>query len=109
MIAARGIEGRGEGAARAQLILSKHNQGLPRFVYDTNAVESRHHPYYDAPEDRLAAAGHLVVSKPPPSPSFDPELDFDTDAPIARQLAARGCGGRGDNALFENCDLEMLV
>ena len=34
MIVARGIDGRGEGAARAKLILSQHNQDL-RFVYDT--------------------------------------------------------------------------
>ena len=68
-----------------------------RRVYDTNAFgEDRHHPYYDAPEDRLAAAGRLSINQPPPEPKvpFIEETDF--DAPMERQIAARGWAGRGD-------------
>jgi hypothetical protein len=68
-----------------------------RRVYDTNAFgEDRHHPYFDAPEEKLAAVGRLSINQPPPAPSavFYDEIDF--DAPMDRQIAARGWEGRGD-------------
>ena len=97
-IAARGWAGRGDCTmAKDAFPEYKVPSAEVRCVYDTNAFgENRHHPYYDAPEERLAAAGRLSINQPPPEPtvSFIEETDF--DAPIERQIAARGWAGRGD-------------
>lgn len=99
-----GFESRGEGCIRAQLILNNHDSVISKdstgLVFDTNPLgENRHHPYFDAPESRLAASGHLVLNTLPPTPNFSQltmdEPDF--DAPIQRAIAARGCEHRGEN------------
>ena len=45
---------------------------LTFWQFDTNPTgEDRHHPYFDAPEDKIAKAGKLSVGKAPPEPNAD--------------------------------------
>jgi len=73
-IAARGFEGRGH------------------FKFETGAFCEID---YDAPSAKLKAAGRLSVNQPPSAVHsvFDNEIDY--DAPIVRQIAARGYEGVG--------------
>jgi len=73
-IAARGFEGRGH------------------FKFETGAFGEID---YDAPSAKLKAAGRLSVNQPPSAVHsvFDNEIDY--DAPIVRQIAARGYEGVG--------------
>merc|ERR1712216_1014799 len=66
-------------------------------TFDVNpAGEERHHPYFDAPEDKLAAAGHLSVNQPPPEPNSDFSRNHpDFDAPIEKMVEAGNVEGSG--------------
>jgi len=74
-IAARGFEGRGD------------------LKFETGAYSEID---YDAPSAKLKAAGRLSVNQPPSAVNavFLDEIDY--DAPMWRQIAARGFEGRGD-------------
>jgi len=68
-------------------------------VFDVNPEgEERHHPYFDAPEERLASAGKLHVNEPPPD--VKPMDNFrrnhpDFDSPPEKMLEAGNVKGKG--------------
>mmetsp|Transcript_35519 Transcript_35519/g.52151 ORF Transcript_35519/g.52151 Transcript_35519/m.52151 type:complete len:209 (+) Transcript_35519:22-648(+) len=66
-------------------------------TFDKNPKgEERHHPYFDAPEDKLAAAGHLSVNQPPPEPNSDFSRNHpDFDAPVERMIESGNIAGSG--------------
>ena len=57
---------------RAQVVLSLPTHtwllAVPCAQYDETPDGERHHPYYDAPEDRMK---NLSVNQPPPEPNAD--------------------------------------
>ena len=57
---------------RAQVVLSLPTHtwllAVPCAQYDETPDGERHHPYYDAPEDRMK---NLSVNQPPPEPNVD--------------------------------------
>merc|ERR1712216_365565 len=66
-------------------------------TYDETPDGERHHPYYDAPEDRMK---NLSVNQPPPEPNVDFSRGAgithpDFDAPPERQIAAGHVEGAG--------------
>lgn len=64
--------------------------------YSNPKGEERHHPYYDAPEDKLAAAGHLSVNQPPPEPNSDFSRNHpDFDAPVEKMIESGHIEGAG--------------
>jgi len=88
-------------AARSLQLRRASGVSLYEKTFDTNpAGEDRHHPYFDAPEDKLKEAGHLSVNQPPPEPNADFSRGAgithpDFDAPVEKMIEAGNIDGAG--------------
>ena len=79
-------------APMSRQIAARGYEGMGCFKFETGAFGEID---YDAPSAKLKAAGCLNVNQSPPAVHtvFDNEMDI--DAPMSRQIAARGFEGRG--------------